>query len=60
MDELKVGEIMQAAVVSVGPETTVRELADVLAKHKISGVPVVDGQGEIDGPAPKDAECIML
>ena len=58
MDELKVGEIMQAAVVSVGPETTVRELADVLAKHKISGVPVVDGQGEIVGMV-SEADIIL-
>ena len=58
MDELKVGEIMQGAVVSVGPETTVRELADVLAKHKISGVPVVDGQGEIVGMV-SEADIIL-
>ena len=42
MAELKVRDIMQTAVIKVGPETTVRELAEVLAEHKISGVPVVD------------------
>ena len=58
MDELKVGEIMQTDVVSVGPETTVRELADILAKHKISGVPVVNGQGGVVGMV-SEADIIL-
>ena len=45
MDELKVRDIMQTDVITVGPDTTVRELADILAKNKISGVPVVDEAG---------------
>ena len=49
MAELKVRDIMQTAVVKVGPETTVRELAEVLAEHKISGVPVVDDEGRVIG-----------
>ncbi|MFH1834374.1 MAG: CBS domain-containing protein [bacterium] len=49
MDELRVREIMQVEVVSVGTDTTVRELAELLAKHKISGVPVVDGQDRVLG-----------
>jgi len=55
---LKVGEIMQTDVVSVGPETTVRELADILAKHKISGVPVVNGQGGVVGMV-SEADIIL-
>ena len=49
MDELKVREIMTTPVITVKPETTVRELADILAQNKISGVPVVDGQGRMLG-----------
>lgn len=49
MDELTVGEIMQADVITVGPDTTVRELASILADKKISGVPVVDDEYEVVG-----------
>jgi CBS domain-containing protein len=40
---------MQAEVVTIGPDATVRELADLLATRKISGVPVVDGEGTVVG-----------
>lgn len=49
MDELTVGEIMQTDVITVGPDTTVRELASILAHKKISGVPVVDDEYEVVG-----------
>ena len=49
MDELKVRDIMRTDVVTVGPDATVRELADLLAEHKISGVPVVDEDGRLLG-----------
>ena len=49
MDTLKVREIMTTAVITVNPDTTVGELADILAKNKISGVPVVDGEGRVLG-----------
>lgn len=49
MDTLKVREIMTTAVITVKPSTTVRELADILAKNKISGVPVVDDQDRVLG-----------
>lgn len=49
MDELTVGEIMQTDVITVGPDTTVRELASILADKKISGVPVVDDEYEVVG-----------
>ncbi len=49
MDDLKVKDIMQTEVMTVGPDTTVRELADLLAEKKISGVPVVDEQGNLLG-----------
>lgn len=40
---------MQAEVVTIGPEATVRELADLLATHRISGVPVVGSDGGVVG-----------
>lgn len=49
MDELNVGDIMQTEVITVGPNTTVRELANILAEHKISGVPVVDEEDRVVG-----------
>jgi CBS domain-containing protein len=49
VDDLKVREIMTTPVITVKPETTVRELADILAQNKISGVPVVDDQDRMLG-----------
>lgn len=58
MDELTVRDIMQADVITVGPSTTVRELADILAKHKISGVPVVGEDGRVLGMV-SEADVIL-
>ncbi len=49
MDELKVRDIMTTPVITAKPDTTVRELADILAKNKISGVPVVDDRDRVLG-----------
>ncbi len=38
-------DLMTTAVISVGPDTPAREIARILAEHRISGVPVVDGAG---------------
>ncbi len=58
MDELTVRDIMQANVVTVGPQSTVRELAATLAEHKISGVPVVDDGGKVVGMV-SEADVIL-
>jgi CBS domain-containing protein len=58
VDELKVRDIMQTDVITVGPATTVRELADILAEHKISGVPVVDGERRVLGMV-SEADVIL-
>jgi CBS domain-containing protein len=58
VDELTVREIMQTDVIAVRPETTVGELADILAKNKISGVPVVDDQGRVMGMV-SEADIIL-
>ncbi len=49
MDELTIGDIMQTEVITVGPTTTVRELAGILAEHRISGLPVVDEEDRVVG-----------
>lgn len=49
MDDLKVRDIMRTEVVTVTPDTTVRDLAEILAKHQVSGVPVVDSDGTVAG-----------
>lgn len=58
MDELKVRDIMQADVVTVSPQTTIRELAAILAEHKISGVPVVDADNKVVGMV-SEADVIL-
>ena len=46
---LKAKDIMTVNVVTAKPETTVEELARLLIEHKISGVPVVDGDDQLVG-----------
>ncbi|UDL90445.1 CBS domain-containing protein [Mesorhizobium sp. PAMC28654] len=41
-------DIMTSPVISVGPDSTVDEVADILLSHGISGVPVID-RGELLG-----------
>ena len=41
---LKVSEVMTKPVLTVAPETTVKDAAALLAEKNISGLPVVDGQ----------------
>ena len=46
---LSVRDIMSAGVVTVSPDTTVRQLARLLTDEEISGAPVVDGNGYLVG-----------
>lgn len=46
---MKAKEIMHRGVVTVMPLATITELANILSKHKISGVPVVDNKGNLLG-----------
>lgn len=46
---VKVGAIMTKNVITVKPNTTVDEVAKILHKLKISGVPVVDDTGSLVG-----------
>lgn len=42
-------DIMQSEVVTVTPDATARDLARLLADEQISGVPVLDGAGQLVG-----------
>jgi Ni/Fe-hydrogenase subunit HybB-like protein/predicted transcriptional regulator len=42
-------DIMSAKVIAVKPETSIEEVSKLLVAHRISGLPVVDGEGRIIG-----------
>jgi CBS domain-containing protein len=46
---VKVRDAMTRAVISVRPETPLKDVARVLAEHRISGVPVIDADGKVLG-----------
>ncbi len=46
---MTVRDIMNTDVVTVAPDTDVRDLVQLLAQHRISGVPVVGPGGELEG-----------
>ena len=46
---MNAGDIMVRDVVSVRPETPVREVASLMLERRISGVPVVDGERRVLG-----------
>lgn len=43
LEEIKVGDVMVQAPLSVTPDTDVEEAARLIHEHKIGGMPVVDG-----------------
>jgi CBS domain-containing protein len=49
VENVKVREIMEKDVITVKPEDTVRDLADLMVKNNISGLPVVDAEGDLVG-----------
>ena len=46
---MKVDDVMTKKVITLKPDQTVSEAVDKLAKHGISGAPVVDGSGAVVG-----------
>lgn len=48
-EEMTVADIMHTDVVAVKPNTTVAELTDLLEEEGITGVPVVDDRGAVQG-----------
>ncbi|NLE10455.1 MAG: CBS domain-containing protein [Actinobacteria bacterium] len=55
---MRVKDIMQRDVITVSPDTTVRDLADILAENKISGVPVIDEERRVLGMV-SEADVIL-
>ncbi len=49
LTKIKVKDIMTRDVITVPPDYTVEETAQVLEKNRISGVPVVDADGQLVG-----------
>lgn len=49
MSELTAKEIMRPEVITISEDASVQDLAALLAKKKISGAPVVDGQHRVVG-----------
>jgi len=47
--ELNVSDIMNRCMISVTPETTMKELVDVLSINHISYIPVIDSENELVG-----------
>lgn len=46
---VKIREIMTKSPITVKPDDTIEETAEILMKHKISGAPVVDSMGRLVG-----------
>lgn len=46
---MQVREIMSSPAITVGPETKIPEIARVMREQQISGVPVVDAEGQLLG-----------
>jgi acetoin utilization protein AcuB len=44
LEEIKVGDVMVPAPLSVGPDTEVEEAARLIHEHKIGGMPVMEGE----------------
>ncbi|MBW1978715.1 MAG: CBS domain-containing protein [Deltaproteobacteria bacterium] len=49
IDKIKVSEVMSKDPISVPPDFTIEETAEVLLNNKISGVPVINHDGKIVG-----------
>jgi CBS domain-containing protein len=55
---MKVEDVMAREVTTVSRETSLRDVATVLAGQRISGLPVVDGNGELVGVI-SEADILM-
>jgi CBS domain-containing protein len=46
---MKVADVMTREVVSIAPDASVMEAVRLMLQHKISGLPVVDAAGKLQG-----------
>ena len=49
IDELRAADIMSTPAVACRPETLFKDVAELLADREISGMPVVNEDGEVVG-----------
>jgi acetoin utilization protein AcuB len=49
LSRLEVGAIMTAHAITVRPDLTIEEVAEIMLERRISGLPIVDDKGEIKG-----------
>jgi len=49
LSKLQIEQIMTRNPLTIGQEATIAEAAQVMLEHKISGLPVVDGRGQLVG-----------
>lgn len=54
-----VAEFMATDLLTLSPETDIRDAVDFLLKHKISGAPVVDDTGSLVGVI-SEKDCLTL
>jgi CBS domain-containing protein len=47
--EMEAGDVMSSPVVTVSPDTTMEDVADLMEEHQLRRVPVVDEAGTICG-----------
>ncbi len=46
---MKVKDVMETDVITVKPDTSVRDVASLMSQHQLSALPVVDDEGRIIG-----------
>src|SRR5918997_3551725 len=46
---MKAADVMAREIVTVGPETPLAEAVRLMLEHRVSGLPVVDGNGQLVG-----------
>ena len=46
---MKASDVMVSTVITVGPDASVQDVADLLLRNRISAVPVVGDNGEVLG-----------
>jgi CBS domain-containing protein len=56
---IRVKDIMTRDVITVTKETDIKELAEILAEHRINGAPVVDDDGKVIGLV-SESDLVML
>lgn len=49
LSQLKIEEIMTHNLITISPNATIGQAAEVMLEHKVSGLPVVDGERKLVG-----------